>query len=333
MSRNTEIVMNKVLNATMHMPMQEWNWSEGVALYGLMCVWKRNGDKTILSFVRSWVDKQLKRGKVFETVNATAPCFALAELYDLCPEKGYEEILRSRVDFLLYRALRLKNGAYEHTLVETKFGGQMWVDTLFMAGLFLVKAGMLLHIPEAVEEGVRQYRLHVEKLQQENGLFYHGWDEGKNKNIGCLWARGNAWAVAVSADLLEMLPREHEAKKDILLILNRLLEGLRRTQDISGLWTTVLTEPETYLETSAAAGIVYGIKKSIRLGYMDSEFLPMADSAMKSVLAYVDWDGILRGVSAGTGVQNHPGEYHVIARDRIQGYGQGLLLMMLSELL
>lgn len=332
MSRNIEKIKNNVVDATMHMPLTEWNWSEGVALYGLVTLWKKDSDEAILSFVRSWVDRQLKKGEVFESVNATAPCFALAELYTLHSEKKYEEIIRSRVEFLLHKALRLKNGAYEHTLAETKFGGQMWVDTLFMAGLFLVKAGLLLHIPEAVEEGIQQYRIHVEKLQQDNGLFYHGWDEGKDRNIGCLWARGNAWAVAVSVDLFEMLPKDHEARADISRTLNCLLKGLKETQDISGLWTTVLTEPDTYLESSAAAGIAYGVKKGIRLGYIDSEYFPMADSAMKSVLAYVDWDGILRGVSAGTGVQSHPGEYHVIARDRAQGYGQGLLLMLLSEI-
>lgn len=331
MSRTLEYIRKKAALATISMPLPEWNWSEGVALYGLVTLWKGSGEEKVLSFIRTWVDRQLKENRIYETVNATAPCFTLAELYALHPEEKYKEIINSRVEFLMNKAPRIANGAFEHTLVETKFNGQIWVDTLFMAGLFLVKAGLLLHIPEAVEEGIRQYHIHGEKLQQENGLFYHGWDEGKGRNIGCLWARGNAWAVIVSVELLEMLPQDHKARGDILTVLARLVEGLMKTQDISGLWTTVLTEQETYLETSAAAGIAYGIEKGIRLGIIDSKYSFVAERGIRGVLAYLDWDGILRGVSAGTGVQSHPGEYHVIARDRLQGYGQGLLLMMLSE--
>jgi len=176
-----------------------------------------------------------------------------------------------------------------------------------------------------------QYRLHVEKQQTENGLFYHAWDEGKNHVIGCQWARGNAWAAIVAVELLEMLPADHKDRLSISQSLNRQLAGLAVCQDLSGLWTTVLTESWTYLETSAAAGIAYAVLKGIRLGFVAPSYSTMGERAWRASLAHVDYNGVFRGVSAGTGVQNHPGEYHVIAADRLEGYGQGLLLMMLSE--
>lgn len=331
MSRSLKFITDKVVDATLRMPLPEWNWSEGVALYGLVTLWKQCGSDKIIRFLRQWIDEKLEAGAVCETINATAPCFTLIELYDHFRNEQYVSIIKSRVDFLLHRALRLENGAFEHTLVETKFGGQMWVDTLFMAGLFLVKAGQLLGIPEAVEEGVRQYGLHIQKLQKPNGLLYHAWDEKRNEVIGCQWARGNAWAAIVSVEMLSMLPEKHEARKDIQDALCKQLSGLKQTQDLSGLWTTVMTEPWTYLETSAAAGIAYAAAKGIRMGCVSVEYAGMAKAAMRSVLAHTDWNGILKGVSSGTGVQNHPGEYHNIAQDRTEGYGQGILLMMLSE--
>lgn len=333
MSRNLATIVGQVSQATRRMPMAEWNWSEGVALYGLVSLWKETKDNSLLQYLKTWIDDQLKQGRVFETVNATAPCFSLIELYVASGETHYADIIKSRTDFLLHRAERLSNGAFEHTLVETSFGGQMWVDTLFMAGLFLVKAGLLFENRQAVDEGLNQYFLHVRYLQQENGLYYHGWDERKNGPIGCLWARGNAWAAIVSAELLVLLPETEPARGAIKDILGQQLAGLSQYQDISGLWTTVIDDPNTYLETSAAAGISYAVKQGIRFGNVDESYAVMADRAARAALAHVDWEGVLRGVSAGTGVQKHAGEYHVIAQHRVEGYGQGLLLMLLSAML
>ncbi|WP_168735382.1 glycoside hydrolase family 88/105 protein [Cohnella fermenti] len=332
MSRNLAKIMDRVSQATRRMPMAEWNWSEGVALYGLVSLWKTTQDDALLHYLKSWIDDQLTQGRVFETVNATAPCFSLIELYVASGEPRYADIIKSRTEFLMQRAERLANGAFEHTLVETNFGGQMWVDTLFMAGLFLVKAGLLFEDQAAVEEGINQYFLHVRHLQQEDGLYYHGWDEHKNGPIGCLWARGNAWAAIVSTELLVLLPETEPARQAIRDTLARQLSGLSRYQDISGLWTTVIDDSNTYLETSAAAGIAYAVKRALRFGNADEAHAAMADRAARAALAHVDWEGVFRGVSAGTGVQKHAGEYHVIAQHRTEGYGQGLLLMLLSAM-
>jgi unsaturated rhamnogalacturonyl hydrolase len=333
MSRSLATIIGQVSQATRRMPMAEWNWSEGVALYGLVSLWKATKDDALLHYLKTWIDDQLTQGRVFETVNATAPCFSLIELYVASGEPRYADMIKSRTDYLLHRAKRLENGAFEHTLVETNFGGQMWVDTLFMAGLFLVKAGLLFEDRAAVEEGLHQYFLHVRHLQQENGLYYHGWDEGKNGPIGCLWARGNAWAAIVSAELLVLLPDAEPARQEIKDVLTRQLAGLLKYQDMSGLWTTVIDDPNTYLETSAAAGIAYAVKRALRFGNVDEAHTTMADRAARAALAHVDWEGVFRGVSAGTGVQKHAGEYHVVAQHRAEGYGQGLLLMLLSAML
>ncbi|MHA6481945.1 glycoside hydrolase family 88/105 protein [Paenibacillus sp. strain BS8-2] len=332
MSRTIELVRKAVVDATLRMPLREWNWSEGVALYGLTTLWESTGSGSIRAFLERWYGEQLSTGAIPETVNATAPWAGLMRMSGKLDIVDYDERLANRVDHLLYRALRLENGAYEHTLTETKFEKQMWVDTLFMAGLFLTEAGLRLGNEEAVREGLRQFHVHVAGLQQPNGLFYHGWDEGKGNVIGCQWARGNAWAAVVAVELLRIVPEAYaEDRLAIREVLHKQLKGLQTYQDLSGLWTTVVTEPGTYTESSAAAGIAYAVLRGIREGVVDPEFAAMAHKAYRAVCALIDHEGVLRGVSSGTGVQSHPGEYHVIARGRQEGYGQGLLLMMLSE--
>lgn len=316
----------------MRMPLREWNWSEGVALYGLY-VYGEAGERTaIFEFLRKWYVERMDAGQIQETVNATAPCFALMKIADRLDDERALALVESRVNFLLRDAARLANGAFEHTLTETAFGGQLWVDTLFMAGLFLTESGLMLDREEAVQEGINQFLLHAEALQGNDGLFYHGWDEGKGSVIGCRWARGNAWAAIVGVELLGLLPEKHARDKaQIEDIVTRQLRGLQAKQDLSGLWTTVVTEPGTYVETSAAAGIAYAVLKGVRLGRLDRRWLPMGERAYRAVCGHVDEEGVLRGVSSGTAVQRHPGEYQVIARGRQEGYGQGLLLAMLSE--
>lgn len=332
MSRTLEDIRTAAVDATLRMPLREWNWSEGVALYGLTTLWERTGSEHIRAFLERWYGEQLSRGEIPETVNATAPWAGLMKLTGKQETAHYGERLADRVEHLLHQSLRLANGAYEHTLTETKFEKQMWVDTLFMAGLFLTEAGLRLGHEEAVKEGLRQFHVHVAGLQQPDGLFYHGWDEGKGSVIGCKWARGNAWAAVVAVELLRIVPEGYaEDRQAIRAVLHRQLEGLQACQDLSGLWTTVVTEPGTYTESSAAAGIAYAVLRGIREGAVDPAFADMARMAYRAVCALVDHDGVLRGVSSGTGVQSHPGEYHVIARGRQEGYGQGLLLMMLSE--
>lgn len=331
MSRTIQSVIDEAIDATIRMPLKHWNWSEGIALYGLVTLANKTYSEIIMPFVQDWIDRQLQRGYVQENVNATAPCFSLLALQDMQENPVYEALIRGRVDFLLHRAKRLECGAFEHTLVETKFGGQLWIDTLVMAGLFLAKAGCQLGDEEAISEGKRQFRLHAERLQADNGLYYHGWSELNQRVIGCQWARGNAWAAIAAVELMELFPDDALFQAYAGSCLQRQLEGLQAVQDLSGLWTTVLTSPQTYLETSAAAGIAYATAKAIRLHHVGQEWKPLAERAFRAVLGYTDWDGVLRGVSSGTAVQTHPGEYHVIARDRMEGYGQGLLLLMLSE--
>lgn len=332
MSRTVDHIRGRAVEATLRMPLREWNWSEGVALYGLTVLWQRTGSERIRVFLQEWYDAQLSRGAIAETVNATAPWAGLMKLSAEQAAHVDSSRLGERVDHLLHRSPRLRNGAYEHTLTETKFDKQMWVDTLFMAALFLTEAGLRLGNEEAVKEGLGQFRVHAEALQQDNGLFYHGWDEGRGSVIGCMWARGNAWAAVVAVELLRIVPETYAAERHAIReVLHKQLKGLQAYQDVSGLWTTVVTEPDTYTESSAAAGIAYAVLGGIRDGAVDPAYADMGRAAFRAVCALVDHDGVLRGVSSGTAVQSHPGEYHVIARDRMEGYGQGLLLMMLSE--
>ncbi len=62
------------------------------------------------------------------------------------------------------------------------------------------------------------------------------------------------------------------------------VKALVKTQHEDGLWHTLLDDPDSYLEASAAAGFAYGILKAVRKGYIDSSYEQYGIKAIKAVL-------------------------------------------------
>lgn len=82
------------------------------------------------------------------------------------------------------------------------------------------------------------------------------------------------------------------------------VKKLKEVQDLSGLWHTVLTDLDSYLETGSAA-IAAGILKGIRYGILDDSYLPCATKAIQGILNQIDQDGTVRNVSCGIGMGYH----------------------------
>ena len=71
-------------------------------------------------------------------------------------------------------------------------------------------------------------------------------------------------------ELLE-LPANDPVRRQLLLVLEAQCRALKRFQNESGLWPTLLDLPvgeqkegQNYLEASATAGFAYGILKAVR---------------------------------------------------------------------
>lgn len=331
----------QVARRTMGMPVPTWNWGEGVALLGLYRAWEALGEDEMLSFILRWAGSMAPGADAPVKVNSTIPAYAaalaaaaVAQSDQTAAERpgGENYVLYTRriADFLCTSHAKLSNGALMHTSQERS---QLWVDTLFMAGVFLSYAGRRDQRAEYSKEAVRQFQAHLELLQTDSGLCCHGYDDSSKRRIGTQWARGNAWIMAGFPDLTQWLDgsmtEELEQIKERII---RLADGLREVQDVSGSWHTVLDHPSTYLETSSTAGIAYGLLKSFRLGLLDSKkYGQMAEKALLWLLCQIGEDGTVQRVSAGTPVLINHIVYNEISETRIQLWGQGLAMMALSE--
>ena len=149
--------------------------------------------------------------------------------------------------------------------------------------------------------------MHIKYLCDKNtGLFYHGWTFNERNNFGgVFWCCGNSWFTLGILDYIDMFNGTMNAglKTFIVDTYKAKVEKLKELQDKkTGLWHTVLTDPDSYVEISGTAAITAGILKGIRYGILYDSYLPCAKAAIEGILNQIDEDGTVLQVSGGTGM-------------------------------
>ncbi len=323
--------IDRVVDRTFRMDFN-WDWPAGVAFYGVCEAYEATGNTAYLEKLKAWVDEQLEDGIPKLTVNAVSVGHSLLTLHKATGEQLYLDKATEMAEFLTHEAVRFGEGIFQHTVNSHTydFPEQAWVDTMFMAGYFLLRVGHLLGRQDYIMDGIRQYHGHENCLQDpKTNLYYHGWDNvGGSHMSGVFWARGNAWAALTMARALELVDVHHASFMIIEGSLRDQLSSLVRLQDEeTGLWHTVLDDPSSYLETSGSAGIAAALLSRGRL------YNKYVNRSVRGILDRITEDGMVSGVSAGTAVMRDVQGYKDTSEKRIQGWGQGLALVFLSSLL
>lgn len=308
--------------------LRAWSWGEGTFLLGSIYFANALGEP-FPARVLDYLDRYVEAGVTVRHVNDLAPGAAAVLAAQATGERRYLDLVMPLVDWLRTdpAATRTSNGALEH------WPGSVWADTAFMAGVFLGHLGAVTHDPEWLIEFGRQLVVHAHVLQgPESGLYAHGSYRGET--IQCYWGRGNAWCALASVEFLELASAASAVPADIVeavrSALRRQLTSLAVLQPAHGVWEVLVDgRPETagILETSAAAGIGAAMLRATAVvPGLPEEVATAGWRAVRGALAYVDADGALTHVSAGTVLQLLPFGYSVIRDDRIQPWGQGLAL-------
>lgn len=332
-----EKVINRLIkpgngNDNDHMDINEWEWPQGVAMYGLYKVYKYTGKKEYINYMVNWYDHHIEEGLPKRNINTTAPLLTLAHLYEITGEARYLDICKDWADWVYNDLPRTEEGGFQHVTTHLENKEQLWADTLFMTALFLAKVGKLINNTHYIEEAIHQYLIHIKYMfDKKTGLWYHGWSFDGRHNFGdVFWARGNCWFTAGAVELIDILKLEGATKDYILDTLKVQIEGLNQYQDASGLWHTIINDPTTYLEASATAGFSYGILRAIQLGYVDHKYEETVIRALKGLMECVGEDGTVDKVSYGTAIGMDDQHYKNIPLCPT-AYGQGLLFLFLVE--
>nr|WP_144005409.1 glycoside hydrolase family 88 protein [Clostridium sp. DL-VIII] len=322
---------------------QEWDWPQGVGLYGLLKLDKHDKSKKYLDFLNNWYKTNIDNGLPSKNINTTAPLLTLINLLETSPNKEFENLCLKWADWLIDCLPRTKEGGFQHV---TSANGdrqgvrlnesEMWIDTLFMTVLFLNKMGQKYNRQDWIDESIHQVLIHIKYLyDKKSGLFFHGWSFNENSNFGeIFWCRGNSWFTFGILDYIDMFDGEMNPglKKFLVDTFKAQVNALAKYQSKSGLWHTVIDDPTSYEEVSGSAAIAAGILTGIRLGILDDSFKPVGKKAIEAICNNIAKDGTVLNVSGGTGMGYNKEHYKNIIIAPM-AYGQSLTIMALVEAL
>lgn len=320
---------------------REWDWPQGVGLYGLLKIMKTQCRDDYRDFLYNWFKDNIKEGLPSKNINTTTPLLTLAELNDYYKDPEFEDLCLKWADWLMNCLPRTMEVGFQHV---TSANGdrqgvrlnenEMWIDTIFMTVLFLNKMGQKYGRQDWVSESIHQVLMHIKYLcDKHTGLFYHGWTfNGRNNFGGVFWCRGNSWFTLGILDYIDMFDGAMDPglKRFILDTYKAQVEKLKRLQDEGGLWHTVLDDPGSYCEVSGSAAITAGILKGIKAGILDDSFIPCAQRAVNAILENIGTDGTVLNVSGGTGMGYDADHYKNILIAPM-AYGQSLTILALAE--
>ena len=217
-------------------------------------------------------------------------------LYKQCGQEKYKQAayhLRRQ----LYTHPRISQGGFWHKQI---YPHQMWLDGIYMAASFYAEFSKLFDEPEGFDDVANQIFLIDEHTRDpKTGLRYHAWDASKNQRwadpeTGCsphFWGRAMGWYAMALVDILEQLPDTHPKRPQILDIFEDIAEAVSAVQDIeSGLWYQILDQGKragNYWEASASCMFVYALAKAVRKGYLEKQFLPVAQKGYTGILQHL----------------------------------------------
>ncbi|KIK65421.1 glycoside hydrolase family 105 protein [Collybiopsis luxurians FD-317 M1] len=315
----------------------DWEWTHGIGLYGLLKLHEITGDKDALDISLAWFKDRFEIGTT-KNVNTMSPLLTAAYLHE-AQKADYLAHLDSWAEWVMYDMPRTEEGGLQHVTYVTANYQQLWDDTLMMSVLPLTKIGLVLDRPHYVEEAKRQFLLHIKYLQDvQTGLWFHAWTfDGRHNFCKARWGRGNCWITVAIPDFIDMLklPESDGLRKYLVTSLVVQINTLVECQDqASGLWHTILDDETSYLESSCTAGFAYGILKALRLRLIPREerYTTAAKKAIDGIIANITPNGELKLVSFGTPVFSEIEGYKKIPLTSMP-YGQSLGLLALTEYL
>lgn len=315
-----------------HLTLDTWEWPQGVAVYAMYKLYKATGNKQTLEDMRAWYARHLAKGLPSKNVNTMAPMLGMTLLYKETGDETYRPIIEEWSQWVMTQMPRTLEGGLQHITSDDVNEQQLWDDTLYMTCLFLYQAGDALGREDMKQEAEYQFLLHIKYLHSpKTGLWYHGYCfQGRHHFGQAYWGRGNSWFTACAVDFAEWIP-DGPVRRLILNTWQEQCKALLSVQDPeSGLWHTLLDQPDSYLETSASAAIAYGLLKGSRLGLLDEDCRAAGEKALQGVIAQVAEDGTVQGVSYGTPMGWTQDFYRTIPIQPT-AYGQGLTFLMLTE--
>ncbi|UVI31998.1 beta-galactosidase BglB [Paenibacillus spongiae] len=312
--------------------MENWEWPQGVGLFSLYLYYRKTQRTEIKQYLIDWFDRRIAEGLPYKNVNTMCPMLTLSFLAEETGREDFMSLCREWAEYAAAEMPRTEEGGIQHVVSGHLNEGELWDDTLYMTVLFVSRMGLLLQEQRYIDEGIYQFLLHLKYLtDRRTGLLFHGWTfNGRHHFAEALWARGNSWYTAGIVDYLELVQLPKPVERLLLSALEQQAAKLAELQASDGMWHTLLDDPSSYTETSATAAFAYGILKAVRKGFLPEAYRNIGAKAYAAVVSRIDSEGVVQGVSYGTGMGRTLQAYRDIPVCPMP-YGQSMALLMLIE--
>ena len=178
---------------------------------------------------------------------------------------------------------------------QTRF----WIDDMYMITILQVQAFRATGDKVYLDRAALEMVAYLDRLQQPNGLFFHG------ERFPFFWGRGDGWIAAGMPELLGELPADHPKRARIMDGYKKMMAALLKYQDTDGMWHQLIDHPESYKETSCTGMFTYAFITGVKKGWLtDPAYAEAARKGWLGLRTYIDADGHVDQVCVGTGQTN-----------------------------
>lgn len=201
-----------------------------------------------------------------------------------------------------------------------------WIDDMYMVGMLQIQAYRATKDIKYADRAALQLTAYLQRLQQPNGLFFHG------PEFHYHWGRGNGWVAASMAEVLKSLPDDHRQRAELMAGYKKMMSSLLKYQADNGMWLQLIDYPYSWYESSCTAMFAYAMTVGVDSGWLDKkDYRPAVEKAWKALCGHVDRDGKVREICIGTG-QKDDIEFY-LKRPRTLGdfHGQAPVLWLISQ--
>ncbi len=328
-----------------------WGYAKSLYLYGVYLVYLRTKDKRYLDHIQSWVELHIdEKGTINRPINALdymLPGNLLLILYKETKQPKYKLAADSiRKTFDTYP--RTKDGGFWHA-TNTSRQRQLWADGVFMSLPFLARYGkMFADSAHANDEVTRQLLIYYKHLNDpDTGLLWHAYDESGAQpwadpvthQSGFHWCRAIGWFGMTLIQILELLPKNHPQRAELIAIVQQLAKAFEKYQDgKTGLWYQVVDKGNVegnWLETSSSSMFSYMMWMGARRGYLSKNFTDVALKGYRGVLTKLSMgaDGLTNLVDICEGTNVSDLAYYFARKRNVNDFhGLGAFLIMNEEL-
>lgn len=346
-----------------------WSYPWGVALFGIERSTDVTGDKDMDNFVvqhnlicaryYNWLAGLQEQfgadGKAFARTSKIKSLINLGNL-DSCGAMGNEivesmlrhpdkvtpeeKVVAERIaDWVANKQERLPDGTLWRPknagdpTTKPMQAGTVWPDDLYMGGVFLVRWGTYNHNAKFIDDAASNILHQAALTEDSDGLWFHGYFINDKQHAQFKWGRGNGWVTVTMVETLSAMDENDPLRSQLLDLLRRQIEGVKKVQAPDGMWRQVLDKPELWEETSCSAMFAYGIARAVNRGWIDKTNMDVARKAFAGIAKNVTADGQVLNTCHGTNIGGTLEFYANRPHDGDDPHGWGPVMLAGTEIL